>query len=160
MNKLLLVIDVQKSFINENTRPVLLKIDELVNSGKYKNIVFTRFINDENSIWYKKLNYKGCITKEQQEIVINTKNYKIIDKKIYSCVNDELTKYLIENKIEEIHLCGFDTDACVSKTALDLFENDYNLYVLKDYCMSGVSIELHNAYMNNLKRLIGKDKII
>ena len=66
MNKLLLVIDVQKDFINENTKPILLKIEELVNSDNFKNVVFTRFINDVNSIWYKELNYKGCLTEEQQ----------------------------------------------------------------------------------------------
>ena len=136
MNKLLLVIDVQKDFINENTKPILLKIEELVNSDNFKNVVFTRFINDVNSIWYKELNYKGCLTEEQQQIAIDTKNCKIFDKKIYSSLNDEFKKYLIENNIDEIYLCGFDTDACVSKTALDLFENNYNVYVLKDYCMS------------------------
>ena len=31
-----------------------------------------------------------------------------------------------ENKIKDIYLCGIDTDACVLKTAIDLFENNYN----------------------------------
>ena len=57
INKLLLVIDVQKNFINEYTNPILPKIEELVNSGQFKNVAFTRFINDMNSIWYKELNY-------------------------------------------------------------------------------------------------------
>ena len=160
MNKLLLVIDVQKDFINENTKPILSKIEELVNSNELENIAFTRFINDVNSSWYKELNYKGCLTEEQQQIVIDTRNYKIFDKKIYSSLNDELKNYLLENNIDKIYLCGFDTDACVSKTALDLFENEYNVYVLKDYCMSSESVELHNVYINNLARLIGKDKIV
>ena len=76
MKKLLLVIDVQNDFINGNTEEVLPKIKELVNSDKYDLIAFTRFINDENSIWYKKLHYKGCMTKEGQEIVIDTKKHK------------------------------------------------------------------------------------
>ncbi len=160
MNKLLLVIDVQKDFINENTKPVLSKIEELVNNGNFKKVAFTKFINDVNSIWYKELNYRGCLTEEQQQIAIDTKNYKVFNKRIYSSLNDELKKYLIENNIDEIYLCEFDTDACVSKTALDLFENNYNVYVLKDYCMSSASIELHNVYINNLARLIGKNKII
>ena len=160
MNKLLLVIDAQKDFINENTKPILSKIEELVNSNELENIAFTRFINDVNSSWYKELNYKGCLTEEQQQIVIDTRNYKIFDKKIYSSLNDELKNYLLENNIDKIYLCGFDTDACVSKTALDLFENEYNVYVLKDYCMSSESVELHNVYINNLARLIGKDKIV
>lgn len=58
------------------------------------------------------------------------------DKKIYTAVNDELKDYIRENDISQIYLCGFDTDACIQKTAIDLFEQNYDVYVLKDYCMS------------------------
>lgn len=86
MNKLLLVIDAQNDFINEHTQKILIKIRELVDSNKYNLTAFTRFINDENSIWYKKLNYKGCMTKDGQSIAIDIKNNKVFDKKyIYSC---------------------------------------------------------------------------
>lgn len=160
MKKLLLVIDVQKDFINGNTEEVLPKIKELVNSDKYDLIAFTRFINDENSIWYKKSHYTGCMTKEGQEIIIDTKKHKIFDKKIYTAVNDELKDYIRKNDISEIYICGFDTDACVQKTAIDLFEQNYDVYVLKDYCMSHAGKEIHNFYITNLARLIGKNKII
>lgn len=159
MKKLLLVIDVQNDFINDHTKNTLIKIKELVNSNNYDLVAFTRFINDEDSIWYKKLNYKGCMTKEQQKIVIDTENNKIFDKKIYTAVNDELKDYIRENDISEIYLCGFDTDACVQKTAIDLFEQNYEVYVLKDYCMSHRGEELHNIIIDNLKRLIGTDSI-
>ena len=159
MKKLLLVIDVQNDFVNDNTKNTLIKIKELVNSNNYDLIAFTRFINDEDSIWYKKLNYKGCMTEEQQKIVIDTENNKIFDKKIYTAVNDELKDYIRENDISEIYLCGFDTDACVQKTAIDFFEQNYEVYVLEDYCMSHRGEELHNIVIDNLKRLIGTDSI-
>ncbi len=158
--KLLLVIDAQNDFINENTQSILDKIDKLISSNKYDDVVFTRFINDKNSIWYKKLNYTGCMTKAKQKIAIDTKQYKVIDKKIYSAFNEELKTYISKNNIDEIYLCGFDTDACVQKTAIDLFENNYNVFVLKDYCMSHKGVELHNIIISNLARLIGKNSII
>ena len=154
------MIDVQNDFINNNTRDVKDKIFELVNSKEYNYIVFTKFINSENSIWYRKLDYKGCLLSKGQEIAINTNNHKIINKNTYTALNNELKEYIDKNNIDEIYLCGFDTDACISKTALDLFENNYNVYVLKDYCMSSKSVELHNVYINNLARLIGKNKIV
>ena len=159
MKKLLLVIDAQKDFINDNNVDVLNKIGELINSNKYDDVVFTRFINNKESIWYKKLDYKGCITESGRKIVINTKDYKIIDKAIYSAVNDELENYIRNNNIEQIYLCGFETDACVQKTAIDLFEKNYDVYVLKDYCMTH-NIELHNTIIKNLKRLIGENSVI
>ena len=79
MNKLLLVIDVQLDFINENTKPILNEIIKLIDSKTYNKIAFTRFINDKNSIWYKKLNYKGCMTNEGQKIVLDTKDYKVFN---------------------------------------------------------------------------------
>ena len=160
MNKLLLVIDVQKGFINENTKDVLPKIEEMVEKKEFEYIAFTRFINNVDSNWYKKLAYKGCMNKEEQDIVIDTHDYKIFNKRIYSALNDELREFIKENDIKQIYLCGFDTDACVQKTALDLFENGYDVYVLKDYCMCSKGVELHNIIINNLKRLIGIDKII
>ena len=160
MSKLLLVIDVQKDFINEQTLKTLNKIKRLIDSKKYDIVAFTRFINDEDSIWYKKLNYKGCMTKEQQEIAIYTKNYRVFDKRIYTAVNKEFKQFIKENNIGEIYLCGFDTDACVQKTALDLFEQNYNVYILKDYCMSHAGLDVNDLYIENMKRLIGKNKII
>ena len=124
MNKLLLVIDVQKDFINKNTETYVNKIQELGTSDRFDKVVFTKFKNSEESIWYKKLNYKGCMTEEGQTIVIDTKNSKVFEKTIYSAVNEELIEYINNNNIEQIYLCGFDTDACIQKTALDLFEND------------------------------------
>ena len=159
MKTLLLVIDVQNDFVDSNNIDILEKINKLIDSNKYNEVAFTRFINDEDSIWYKKLNYKGCITENGRKIVIDTKNCKIFDKRIYSAVNNELEEYIKINNIEEIYLCGFDTDACVQKTAIDLFEKNYNVFVLKDYCMS-YDIKLHNTIINNLKRLIGENKII
>ncbi len=82
------------------------------------------------------------------------------DKKIYTAVNDELKDYIRENDISQIYLCGFDTDACIQKTAIDLFEQNYDVYVLKDYCMSHAWKEIHDLYIQNLSRLIGKNKII
>ena len=160
MNKLLLVIDCQESFVNKYTKKYVTKIDELVKAKKYNFIAFTKFINNNESLFYKKLKYEGCMNEEQQRIVIDTNQNKIFNKYIYSAVNEELKKYLKDNNINEIHLCGFDTDACVQKTAIDLFENNIDVYVLKDYCMSSAGVKVHNFAIKNLQRLIGKESVI
>lgn len=160
MKKLLLVIDVQKEFINEYTGEVLNRIKKLINSKEYDIVAFTRFINDEKSVFYKKLKYRGCMNLEQQEIAIETGKWRVFNKRTYTLVNEEFKNYIKDNKIDEIYICGFDTDACVQKTALDLFEQEYNVFILKDYCMCYRGYELHEATINNLKRLIGRDSII
>lgn len=95
--KLLLVIDVKNDFVDSNNIHILDKISELIYSNKYDDVVFTRFINDTESIWYKQLDYKGCITEEERRIAIDTGNNKIFDKAIYSAVNNELEEYIKNN---------------------------------------------------------------
>lgn len=59
---------------------------------------------------------------------------------------------------DEIHLCGFDTDACVYKTALDLVEYGIRPLVLADYCGSA-SENIHRTGLELLKRNIGEQNI-
>ena len=53
MNKLLLIIDVQQDFINENTKEYVDKIESLIKIQEFNYITFTKFINSEDSTWYK-----------------------------------------------------------------------------------------------------------
>ncbi len=159
-NSLLLVVDVQRNFINENTKSLISKINELIKNSNYNYIAFTKFINDENSNFYKSIDFKGCMNEYDREIVIETKDYRIFEKRTYTALTNELKDYLNEKNIGVVNLCGIDTDACVLKTALDLFDNNYNVKVLKDYCMSHSNLENHNMAIHLLERLIGKDNIV
>ena len=84
----------------------------------------------------------------------------MFNKTIYSAVNDNLIKFIKEKNIDKIFLCGIDTECCVLKTAFDLFELGYNVYVLKDYCCCTHGKIRHNNALNIIKRNIGKDNII
>ena len=129
MNSLLLVIDVQKAFINKSTMNVVPKIEKLVSSKKYDKVIYTQFINNEGSKYTNKLNYYGCIN-DDKELVINPKNNLVIKKNVYTAFNEELKNYIDKNKISKIYLCGIDTECCILKTAFDLFENSYEFYIL------------------------------
>ena len=160
MKKLLLVVDVQNDFINDDTKVLLHKISNLIDSNKFDKIAFTRFINCNKSRFFKDLHYKRCLTKKGTAIAIDTKDYKIFNKTTYTALTEELRKYLKKEKIDQIYLCGLDTNACILETALDLFEQDYDFYILKDYCMSSSSKKLHNNAINNLKVLVGDKRIV
>ncbi len=159
-NALLLIIDVQKNFINDNTKKIPNKITNLINKNHFDYIAFTKFINDEISNFYKILNYKGCINENDRKIVLDTQNNKVFTKRIYTAVNDEFKTYIKENEIEKVYLCGIDTDACVLKTAIDLFENNIDVKVIENCCMSHSGKKYHNYAIKILKKLIGKESII
>lgn len=158
MNSLLLIIDLQKSFINENTIYVIKNIQEKMK--QFNHIIFTRFINEYDSIYYKKLNYKGCLLEEDKQIVIPVENNMIIDKKIYTAYCDELVKYIKEKNINKIYLCGIDIECCVLKTALDLFENDYEVYIIKDCCACTFGEERKQNAIDILLSNIGEESIV
>lgn len=160
MKKLLIVIDVQQDFINEYTKPFCEKIEKLVKSHEYDDVIFTKFVNNSESLWYTKLNYKGCMDENGTKIVIDTDGNKVFEKASYTALNDELREYIKDNNIDSIYLCGFETDACVSKTSLDLFENNYDVHVLKDYSMTCEGLDNHNNEIRRLERLIGKNSVI
>ena len=80
MNNLLLVIDLQENFINDNTKNVPNSVKKLIDSNITNHIVFTKFINYDSSNFYKILNYKDCMNEKDRKIVIKTKDYKIIKK--------------------------------------------------------------------------------
>ena len=160
MNNLLLIIDLQNNFINENTKDIPNKVEKLIDNKIADNIIFTKFINDNESNFYKTLKYKGCMTDEDRNIVINTNGYKIIEKRGYTAFNDELKHFIEDNNVKTIYLCGIDTDACVLKTALDLFENNYDVKVIEDCSMSHSGIEYHNYAISILKKMIGSKNII
>lgn len=160
MKSLLLVIDLQNAFINKYTQELPNKIKNIIENKQYDKIAFTRFINFEDSIYVKKLGWKRCIDDEDKKIVIDIENNKLFDKSIYSAVNNELIEYIKQNQITDIYLCGIDTECCVLKTAFDLFELGYNVYVLKDYCYCTHGIERNNNALKILKRNIGKDYIV
>ena len=160
MSSLLLIIDLQKDFINDNTKHILSRIENTISEKRYDNIAFTRYINSTHNICYKKLDFKGCLSEEGQKIAIDSNSYKVIDKEAYTGYVEELKNYLIEKDIKEIYLCGLNTDCCVLKTALDLFEAGYEVYVLKDLCASTEGNQLHLNALEIIKNNIGKQYIL
>ena len=157
---LLLVIDLQNDFINEYTESSINEIRELINSKKYDKVLFTRFINSSDNPTHTKLNYKGCFTDEGISICIDTKDNLILDKGTYSAYNQELINYLKDNKISDIYICGIDIECCVLATAYNLFENNYNVYVLKDYVYSMYGLNRKENAIEILRTNIGDKYII
>lgn len=160
MNSLLLVIDLQNAFINKNTQYLIKKIEDKISQNEYNKVVFTRFINTKDSIFVKDLNYYGCIDNDGKKIVIDTKDNLVIDKNIYTAFNKELVNYINENNVTDIYLCGINIECCVLKTAFDLFENEYQFYILKDLCACTHGEERKNNALQILARNIGKNRII
>ena len=141
MKQALLIIDVQNSSV---TKPeIAQKIEKL--QYKYDVVFISKFMN-KGSPLLNLLNWSGY---DDETLAFTPKDDAIIYTKTgYSSYLPEMKQF------DEIHICGFDTDACVYKTALDLAEIGIRPVVLKNYCFSA-NQELHNMGIKLLERNIG-----
>ena len=144
--KALLIIDVQKSAITN--KKIVSAIEKL--QYKYENVYISQFIN-QNSPIIKLTGWKGY---DNEELAFTPASHAVLfQKNLYSSYIEQLKVF------DEIHICGFDTDACVYKTALDLIEQGIRPIILSKYCGSGKS-EYHKMALTLLARNIGSENII
>lgn len=162
MNKALFVIDVQGFFENEKTKLIVKKINNYIkkNSDKYSFVVFTVFKNDPGSSLRKIFKWNGCANEKDIEIIKELsesvgKN-EIIFRNTYSLYKVyHVQSKLKKHKIEQVDICGFDTDCCVLATAYDLFDSGYRPLILKDLCFSTAKEKLHNPALKIIERNCG-----
>ena len=159
MSKTLLIVDVQKGFINENTKHIPKLVERAQNS--YKHVIVTKFYNKEKSPYRRLIKWQR-FTENTEDTVLAFKPKKdalILEKSIYTCVNEEFVAFLEKNKIEEIDICGIDTDICVTKCAVDIFEINLTPIVLGYMCASHGGIEYHKFSLKILERFIGRNQV-
>lgn len=160
MKKSILIVDVQCGFINDATS----HIPELVESiqSQYEKTYVTRFFNKKNS-FFRTLIKWNRFDKNSDDYHLAFKllpRAVVINKDTYSCVNSAFVKELNKNHIEEIDVCGIDTDICVTKCAVDLFEAGIVPRVLGQYCASHAGFDAHKQALNTLERFIGRGQVI
>lgn len=165
MKSILIVVDMQNGFNRyEQTHILAKKIAELTQSNTFDVIIATRFLNKEGSQYTKFLNWHRLMTSPDIDLVENIKADYVVDKWIYTCVNEEfigLLKKCNDGEIpKHIFLCGADTDCCVLKIATDLFEQGIMPIVLTNYCDSNGGPKSHDAGILVMERLIGKRSLV
>jgi len=162
MNKALIVIDVQKYFLNEKTKPIVKKIREFLirKANKYSVVYFTVFKNDQNSSLWKISEWKDCKESPDTDVCDEIKEFtngrNLFYKNFLSAYKvPEIEKGLKEHGVSEVYLCGFDTDCCVLATAYDLFDVGIKPIVLEKLTWSTSEEKLHKPALQMVKRNIG-----
>lgn len=161
MKKCLIIIDVQNGFLSSKTKYVLPQLESLVSSFSEGLIVATKFINPGDNAFNRILHWKRLQTAPETDLapfVLANADF-VVEKRIYSGCSEELVEMLEREQIREVLLAGIDTDCCVLKTAIDLFEHNIRPVVLADYCASNGGMESHLAALRVLERTIGKRQI-
>ena len=155
----LLIVDVQNGFINAHTSSIPTLVERLQND--YETVVATRFNNQPGSPYRKFMNWgRFAPGTDDVGLAFNAhKNVLVWDKDVYTCIDDKFLDFLASRSIDEVHVCGIDTDVCVTKCAVDLFEAGIRPVVLSTYCASHGGPSYHDAALQILRRYIGPDQI-
>lgn len=159
MKKALLVIDVQAFFLKYTPSNLPARIADYIKSSKYDYVGFTVTQNVDGSNWEKTLGWQRCKSKEDIALAPEFKDLatsrNTFIKHSYSALKDGiLLKILREKKIDEMHLCGIDTDACILATAFDAFDHDFKVKILFDlsHSRSGIQEAVKKVVLRNLER--------
>lgn len=165
MKRFLLVIDIQRGFINESTAEVKNRIDSLIRSKAFDCVIASVYRNYKDSPISCFMGWREMMTDEEQKLIGEASDADyFIYKTTYSAYCDELVQILkTENNgtvPECVYICGVDTECCVLMTAAELFEKGIRPVVLADYCGSTGGADSHNAGILSLKSIIGKSNIL
>ena len=156
----LLIVDVQRGFINDATRHVVPIVERL--QQDYDHVYATRFVNTAGSP-YRRLMDWNQFGENSVDVALAfrpARDTVVIDKPVYTCVDSAFLKELRKKGIDEVAVCGIDTDVCVSICAVGLFENGMRPVVLANACASHAGLEYHQMALRIMRRLIGGKQII
>ena len=167
MKKLLIVVDMQKDFVDGalGSKEAIGIVDNVVK--KIENydgdIIVTYDTHHQNYMETqegKNLPVPHCIKgtpgwelDKKVQTAVDKKKYKVIEKPTFG--STELTEYIRENYNTdelEIELIGLCTDICVVSNALLIKANFTETMVCVDSaCCAGVTPDSHNAALTTMK---------
>ena len=163
MSEPLLVVDVQRCFINQFTRHIPGRVRRLIQTNDYAPVLFTLFQNPRDSPYQKLLNWEECVGPPETSLVTELEDLAQ-DQNIYikhglAGVPDQLAARLQDERFTQLSLVGIDTDMCVLKVAMDVFDLGIEPIVLVDCCASTAGLQAHLAGLAILSRNIGPHQL-
>lgn len=159
----LVIIDMQKGFINDKTAHLPNLILDYANTHHFDHILGTAYINNENTACYIFEKWYKCMEgSEEAEIVPELKPIigKVFNKGKYSCWNEEFRQYVQDNNIDELYFVGISTACCVLHSAFDAYDDLQECYVISDLCGSMRGESSHQPALQLLRECITEDRVI
>jgi nicotinamidase-related amidase len=137
--KALAVIDVQEAFLTARSRSVLPNIVKLIETVPYDSYIEAVFSTERGSLWDRQTRWILPSSRKVQTVaevnaLLSGRRVTRIHKHTKSIFDPagDLAAALRADRIEELHLVGFDLNDCVLASALDAFDRGFFTYVLEE----------------------------
>lgn len=160
MNKLLIVIDLQKGWLHPiASTPAMLKASQLCKDFT-GDVIHCCFRNDPETLFVKQLNWKHFLQPPEidQMTEVQELGLPIYWRSTYSCVNDE-TRPIIK-KYDHVYIAGVFTDISVASTAMDIFDLGVPVTIVEDCVATLHGTDVHKAVLKSLAHAFGKRHIV
>ena len=157
---IMLAVDMQNGFLTTpETEEVLANVVD--NADLFDQVWATRFFN-RNPNFSRQVNWDEMVSGPETELdpSLTPVVSKTFDKPSYSPPAEELVRALKNEGITTVAVTGVDTDACVTDTALELFDAGFETYVVSDGVTSSGGEEFHEAGIELLERNLGEDYVV
>lgn len=158
--KKLLIVDMQKGFINKNNDFLVKNAQNLINSGEFDKIYATKFLNRKGSPFFKFLNWSRFCDNSETDFAIDLpKEAIVLEKTSYALAGEEVEKNF--DKDDEIYLCGTDHDSCVLAIAFQFFDFGICPHILIDCVGSHSEKPISKSDFEKIcVKNFGKDSIV
>lgn len=160
--KCLLIVDMQYGFINEYTNHLVERVEDLITDVSFDTIISSKFINTKDGPCVTIANWNDMFDGPETDLipVVALNSDKVVVKDTYTMITSEVLLYLENNGFQEVYVIGVNTDCCVLKTALDLFDYNIRPIVLEHYCGTTLGRRIHDNTIEILEALIGENNVI
>lgn len=162
-DKALIIVDMQNGFMNEYTKDLGTKIIELLDEFDGLKVAL-QFRNEDDSQFERKLHYNGMKRDDEIDLIDGIKDrvhfVKARNRCSYSGFEVWMSLLLKTREVKEVFIAGVDTDACVLATAFNLFDAEYDIKLLVDYCGSSGGQLYHDYAIELMKRNFGEGSIV
>ena len=159
----LLVVDVQHGFLNAFTRHIPERVARLIDTGAYDPVMFTVFVNTPDSPYQRLLRWSECAAPPDTELAPELRRWaasdRVFTKRGLTGVPGALADTLRDIGATEVGVVGIDTDMCVLKIAMDIFDMGIEPVVFVDCCASTAGLQAHLAGLAILSRNIGPHQL-
>jgi nicotinamidase-related amidase len=166
-SRALIAIDVQNGFVTQSSAHVVAPIAALIDNAHRTDqpVVVTRFINTPKSPFERFMGWDAMKVAPQIDLhpqirQVLAPSDLLLAKSGYGAITPELAAYFADLGVQEVILCGIDTECCVLATAVQAFEHGLRPLVLTDLCASNGGQHAHDAGLTTLRRLVGPTQLL
>lgn len=161
--KIILLVDIQEGYMNEDLRNLPKDIEKHVKNYDYDLVIATRFINKNDSLHQSDIHIKDMTVFSSKAKLVEPID-KIADfilmKSTYTSYTVDVAKLLEKKDVKQVYIAGLNTETSILATALDLFDKGIKPVVLSHLCNTTNGKRINEAALEILRIAVGDECIL